>query len=100
MAYRLVLSADARDHLRGLTARARATVLDQVDEQLMHQPTVRTRNRKPMEPNPMATWELRIGNHRVYYRLSEEEEQIVELVGIGTKTRNRVRLGNEEVDFP
>ena len=32
----------------------------------MHQPAVEMRNRKPMRPNPVAPWELRIGNLRVY----------------------------------
>jgi mRNA-degrading endonuclease RelE of RelBE toxin-antitoxin system len=100
LAYRIALSGPARDHLRRLTARERATVLDQVDRQLLHQPTVRTRNPKPIEPNVIATWELRVGHMRVYYRVWEAEEQTVEIVGIGVKIRSRVRLGDEEIDFP
>ena len=67
MPYQIEYSPDAEDHLRGLTARQQAIVLDTVDEQLKYQPTVETRNRKPMRPNPIAPWELRIGNLRVYY---------------------------------
>lgn len=49
-----------------LTVRQQRIVLDAVDRQLAHQPAVETRNRKPMRPNPLAPWELRIGNLRVY----------------------------------
>ena len=40
--------------MRYLAARQQAIVWDTVDEQLTHQPTVETRNRKPMRPNPLA----------------------------------------------
>ena len=58
--------ARAADHLRALTARERSIVLDAVEDQLAHEPTVETRNRKPMRPNPLAPWELRIESLRVY----------------------------------
>ena len=49
-------------------------VFDAVDEQLMHQPTVETRNRKPMRPNPVAPWELRIEELRVLPALFVDED--------------------------
>ena len=54
-----------------LTARQQVTVLDTVERQLARQPNTETRNRKPMRPNPLAPWELRIGNLRVYYDVDE-----------------------------
>lgn len=59
--YRIEYSPPSRDHLAALDARQRAIVLDQVDIQLEHEPTVATRNRKPLQPNPVACFELRIG---------------------------------------
>jgi hypothetical protein len=69
--------------------------LDTVDEQLMHQPTVETRNRRPMRPNPLAPWELRVGQLRVYYDIEEEPEMVVHIRAVGIKERNRVRIGKE-----
>jgi mRNA-degrading endonuclease RelE of RelBE toxin-antitoxin system len=97
--YRITYSAEARGHLRGLTARQRRIVLDTVDEQLLHQPRVRTRNRKPMEENPLAEWELRIGDLRVYYQVIEEPEPEVQIRAVGIKIRNRVYIGGEEADL-
>jgi mRNA-degrading endonuclease RelE of RelBE toxin-antitoxin system len=82
-----------------MTARQRGTILDRVDEQLAQQPAVETRNRKPMRPNPVAPWELRIGKLRVYYDIENEPEQVVNILAIGIKDRNRVRIGDEEVEL-
>lgn len=60
-----------------LTARHRAIVLDAVEKQLSYEPMVETRNRKPMRPNPLAPWELRIGSLRVYYDIQEEPDRVV-----------------------
>ena len=71
MAYRIEYSPECQDHFRSLTARERVIVLDAVDEQLIHQPTAETRHRKLMRPNPLAPWELRIGDLRVYHEVME-----------------------------
>jgi mRNA-degrading endonuclease RelE of RelBE toxin-antitoxin system len=97
--YRIEYSPDAEDHLRALTARQQAIVLNAVDRQLAHQPTVETRNRKPMRPNPVAPWELRIGNLRVYYDVEEEPEPAVYVRAVGIKERNRVRIGKEVIQL-
>ena len=93
--YRIEYSPDAEDHLRTLTARQQRIVLDGVDRLLSHQPTVETRNRKPMRPNPLAPWELRIGNMRVYYDTEEDPERVVLVRAVGVKERNRIRIGKE-----
>jgi len=93
--YRIEYSPDAEDHLRALAARWQAIVLDAVDEQLLHRPTAVTRNRKPMRPNPIAPWELRIGHLRVYYDVQEDPEPVVWIRAVGVKERNRVRIGSE-----
>jgi mRNA-degrading endonuclease RelE of RelBE toxin-antitoxin system len=97
--YRIEYSPDAEDHLRALTARQRKTVLDTVDGQLVHQPTVETKHRKPMRPNPVAPWELRIGNLRVYYDVEETLEPVVFIRAVGVKERHRVRIGREEIEL-
>jgi mRNA-degrading endonuclease RelE of RelBE toxin-antitoxin system len=103
-----VYSPEAEEHLRTFTTRQQAIVLDTVDQQLMYEPTVETRNRKPMRPNPLAPWELRIGDLRVYYDIqpdssdesdavgeSEPSQSTVLVVAVGVKERNRVRIGGE-----
>ncbi len=99
MEYQINYSPAAEDHLRALSASQRATIFDSLDKQLAHEPTLETRNRKPMRPNPLAPWELRIGKLRVYYDIEEEPEPMVTILAIGIKERNRVRIGDEEVEL-
>lgn len=73
------------------------TVLDTVEKQLQLQPDIETRNRKPMRPNPVAPWELRIGNLRVYYDFKNSPERVVHIRAIGIKDRNNVRIGREVI---
>ena len=71
--------------------------LDAVDQRLRDQPTVETKNRKPMRPNPEAPSELRIGHLRVYYDVEKEPEAVVFIRAVGIKQRNQVRIGKEVI---
>ena len=62
---------------------------------MVSEPTAETRNRKEMRPNSLASWELRIGDLRVYYDVTEEP-QTVTVVAVGIKRDNRVFIGGEE----
>ena len=99
MAYRIEYSPDAEDHLRALRAREQRIVVDAVDRQLVHQPTRETKNRRPMRPNPLATWELRVGNLRVYYDVEDTPEAVVFVRAVGIKLRRQVRFGKEVIDL-
>lgn len=100
MPYQLEISPAAENHLRALTARQQQIVLAAIAQQLLYQPTVETRNRKPMRFNALAGWELRIANLRVYYDVVESESlQVVLVRAIGIKDRNKVFIGGEEVDL-
>jgi mRNA-degrading endonuclease RelE of RelBE toxin-antitoxin system len=98
--YRLVYSPEAIDHLKQLTAHQRSIVLDTVEKQLKHQPLEETRNRKPMRPNPLAQWELRAGNLRIYYDVVVEldSEPTVFILAVGIKERNRISIGGRVVE--
>ncbi len=50
-----------------------------------------------MRPNPIAPWELRAGDLRVYYDVENEPGPIVDVRAVGAKLRNRVRIGSESV---
>lgn len=99
MAYQIEYTDAAIEHLKVLTARQQRMVLDAVDQQLQYEPLVETRNRKLMQPNSLATWELRIDNLRVYYNVQGENIYIVFIQAVGVKIRNRVRIGKEEIEL-
>ncbi|WP_446392860.1 type II toxin-antitoxin system RelE family toxin [Coleofasciculus sp. E1-EBD-02] len=99
MTYQIEYTDAAIEHLKTLTKRQQRTVLDTVDEQLTYEPLVETRNRKPMQPNSLATWELRIGKLRVYYDVEDNTVSIVYIQAVAIKNRNRVRIGKEEIEL-
>jgi mRNA-degrading endonuclease RelE of RelBE toxin-antitoxin system len=99
LAYIILYSPEAEEHLHQLTARQRKIIVDSVDRQLLNQPNVETKNRKPMRPNPVAPWELRIGSLRVYYDVENVPESKVIVVAVGVKERSRVRIGGEIIDL-
>jgi addiction module RelE/StbE family toxin len=94
--YTLKFTEDARRHLDKLSARDRRIVVDAVEDQLESQPLEQTRNRKPLRSSSLATWELRVGQFRVFYNV-EEEEVVVLIVAVGEKSHNKLYIDGEEI---
>jgi len=99
LSYQIEYTDAAIEHLKSLTTLEQRTVLDTVDEQLKYEPLVETRNRKPMKPNSLASWELRIGNLRVCYDVEENTVSVVYIQAVGVKNRNQVRIRKEEIEL-
>lgn len=100
MAYEVYYTPSAIGHLRDLPARDRSILMDAVDVQLRHQPDLPTRHRKQLQPNPVAPWELRVGDYRVFYDLERADEATPEskvvVLAVGVKAGNRILIGGEE----
>ena len=80
--YAIEYSQSADDDLAGLRAFERVRILDEIDAQLLHEPTRPTRNRKllfgldpPWEHIP-PVWELRVGEYRVFYDVDETRQAV------------------------
>ena len=97
MPYTIDLAESVEDHFRALTTRERATVLDAVDRQLLHEPLTETRHRKPLRPNPIAPWELRVGQLRVFYDVVGTANGMVRILAVGRKRGSVLMIGNKEI---
>lgn len=79
--YRIEYSADVEQDLRAIPAFHRNRILDAIDE-LTREPLRPTRNRKPLEglvppfEHVAPVWELRVGEHRVFYDVDQEEGRV------------------------
>ena len=75
--FTILYEQDVVDDLRKLRTHNYKRILDSIEEQLLHQPTQPTRNRKPLpglEPpweHVEPIWELRVGEYRVFYDVDE-----------------------------
>jgi len=99
MEYRIELAAGAREQVKALSGRDRASILDAVRDQLRHEPCRPTRNPKPLRANPLAPWVLRVGHLRVYDEASEQAGPCVTIRAVGVTVRERVLIGGVEVDL-
>jgi len=80
--FEIVFSAEVEDDLRRIPVYHRNRILDHIDEQLGHQPTVSTKNRKlllnalpPWEAGSFV-WELRSGDYRVFYDVDDASRTV------------------------
>jgi len=89
------LSDDAERQLKAFAARDRSIIIDAIEEQLTHEPTVSTRNRKQLRPNPLAAWALRVQSFRVLYNVDEEIVTVF-VVAIAVKEGNKFIIEGEE----
>ena len=99
MAYLIEFAESVKGQLRQLTARDRALLFDEIEKQFPHEPLLETRNRKPLRPNPIAPWELRVGELRVFYEVAEGEPARVRILAIGEKRGNSLWIGSKEVQI-
>jgi len=99
MAFAVIYSPEAVDHLAALSKATQTLVVDEVDKQLTHEPKLPTRKRKLLRPNPIAPWELRLGDIRVFYDVQEEPKPLVKIAAVGIKQHNALWIGKERIDL-
>lgn len=95
MPYQITITRDAKNQLQSLTARDQRMIGDGVARRLRDQPTATSRAVKPLRPNPLAGYELRIGDLRVLYNVDEEHSEVV-VVAVGRKEGNRLIVEGKE----
>ena len=98
MAFLVDVSNRARDNFKALRKRDQQIIHDAIAANLIDQPDKPTRNRKRLEDNKLAPWELRVGNFRVFYDVDSKEKLVV-IVAIGQKSHNKLRIGEEEIQL-
>jgi mRNA-degrading endonuclease RelE of RelBE toxin-antitoxin system len=100
--FALVYADEAKDQLRTIEAKYYSLIQAAIESQLLHEPDVETRNRKPLK-RPIAfgaDWELRFGpdnRFRVFYQVKAESRE-VRVLAIGVKDRSRLYFGGKELD--
>lgn len=96
MTFDVDLTKRAQQNMKSFRKRDQQILYDAMATQLVHEPDKATRNRKRLEENPLAPWELRVGDFRVFYDV-HRDIGIVVVTAIGQKTHNTLRIGGEEI---
>ena len=98
--FALVYADEVKQHLRAIEAKYHSVIQAAIEAQLLHEPDVETRNRKPLKrPTAFgADWELRFGpdnRFRVFYQVNHERHG-VHVLAVGVKDRNRLLIAGKE----
>ena len=101
--FSLVYDPEVKEHLRAIEPRYYGLIRSTIEEQLLYEPATETRNRKPLKRPVVfeAEWELRFGpenRFRVFSALDFERRE-VQILAIGTTRRNRLFIGEEELEL-
>jgi mRNA-degrading endonuclease RelE of RelBE toxin-antitoxin system len=101
--YTLIYARGVTKHLKFIDPKYDGLIREKMEEQLLYEPNVETKNRKPLRPPApfAAQWEIRFGPNnrfRVLYDI-DEEQHAVQIVAIGEKSGNRLIVGGEEVEL-
>ena len=95
MTYRIVPTQSAEIDLSYYRVHERRIILDAIKSQLSHDPDVESKRRKRLRENPKASWELRVGNHREFYRI--EANDVVVIGAIGHKEHNDLLVRGKKI---
>jgi len=93
--FELEITDDAVNDLRYIRKFEQKLILGEIEKQLCAEPLTQTRNRKPLRPNDLSEWELRIDRFRVFYD-ANVEAGTVKIKAIGWKEHNRLLIRGRE----
>jgi mRNA-degrading endonuclease RelE of RelBE toxin-antitoxin system len=101
--YTLIYPPAVNEHLGAIDARYHGLIREKIEEQLLCEPTVETRNRKPLrQPAAFsARWEIRFGPDnrlRVLYDVDEAGHEVY-ILAIGEKERERLMVAGKDVEL-
>ena len=96
--YEIEITYNAREDLKALRKHEQAKALEAIETQLPYEPTVETKNRKRLEPNEVAEWELRVGRLRILYDV-HEQIKVVSVEVIGYKIGNNLIVRGERMEL-
>ena len=99
--YRLVYAPQVNQHLKAIEPKYYSLIRTEIEKQLKFQPTVETRNPKPLKRSASfeGEWELRFGPDncfRVFYEVDMEHREVY-ILAVGFKEGNRLFIGEEEI---
>ena len=89
------LNEGAQADLQWFTPYAQRIIVDGMEIHLRNQPTLGSRKIVSMRPNPVAGWELRLGDYRVLYDV-DDTTHVVTVQAVGEKRGNALLIRGQE----
>lgn len=93
MPFEVTITEDAERQFRSLSTRQQRILEVAIQSRLEHEPTKLSKVIKQLRPNPLAEFELRVGELRALYNV--EGNEVVILI-VGLKVGNKLIVEGEE----
>jgi mRNA-degrading endonuclease RelE of RelBE toxin-antitoxin system len=93
MPFKISITEDADRQFRSLSVRDQRILEAAIVARLAHQPTTVSHAIKRLRANPLAAFELRVGNLRALYNVEDDE---VVIIVVGKKVGNKLIVEGEE----
>jgi len=93
--FQVILTPSADEDLKYYRTFEQRVIIDSIKVHLRTDANVATKRRKRLAEHPVAPWELRVGNYRVFYQL--EGEARVKVVAVGHKEHNDLFIRGKAV---
>jgi mRNA-degrading endonuclease RelE of RelBE toxin-antitoxin system len=72
-------------------------IVDSIKRHLTHEANQETRRRKKLTDHPIAPWELRVGDFRVFYDIEGDTD--IKITAIGHKVHNDLFIRGKRVEL-
>jgi mRNA-degrading endonuclease RelE of RelBE toxin-antitoxin system len=95
--------AGVKEHMEAIEKKYHSIIREHINQQLLHDPDVETRNRKRLlrEVAFAAKWELRFGpdnRFRVFYSI-DLVNRVVLIMAVGIKQGSKLFIGGQEINL-
>ena len=97
MGFQVSFTPSAEADLAHFKAVNRCVIVEAIRVHLTTEAVSESRHRKRLTANPIAPWELRVGDHRVFYEI--EGDTTVTILAVGVKEHNDLFIRGRKVDL-
>jgi mRNA-degrading endonuclease RelE of RelBE toxin-antitoxin system len=95
--YRIQLTESARADINYFETREQRIIVAGILAHLRTDAEIETRKKKRLRPNPLAPWELRLEEFRVFYSI--EESSNLKVLAVGYKEHNELFIRGRRVEL-
>lgn len=96
MPFSIRFTPSANEDLLSYPVTQQRTIIDSIKRHLSHEANLETRRRKKLTDHPLAPWELRVGDFRVFYHIKDD---IVGITAVGHKVHNDLIVRGQKVEL-
>jgi mRNA-degrading endonuclease RelE of RelBE toxin-antitoxin system len=96
--YQIAFTSSAEADLAHFRVIDQRVIVDAIRAHLTTDAGNESRRRKRLTANPLAPWELRVGDHRVFYQVTEGDTAVT-ILAVGIKGHNDLFIRGRKVEL-